>query len=106
MGNCGCNYDGGDCCGTSGKTDQYAYCGSHCGCKDWKEIFRDDPLQARAYCKKSTENYCKFCFDPKTKSDRQSVETLSQVAYAGERGAVKDLKLLYLYYVSLVFIVI
>merc|ERR1719201_419168 len=23
--NCGCNYDGGDCCGTSGKTDQYAY---------------------------------------------------------------------------------
>ena len=58
--NCGCNYDGGDCCGTSGKTDQYAYCGSHCGCKDWKKIFRDDPLQARAYCKKNTDKCVKF----------------------------------------------
>ena len=62
--NCGCNYDGGDCCGTSGKKDQYAYCGSHCGCKDWKKMFRDDPAQARAYCENHAGNlqnkYVKF----------------------------------------------
>ena len=32
--NCGCSYDGGDCCGSSGDPEQYAYCGKACACAD------------------------------------------------------------------------
>lgn len=34
--NCGCEYDGGDCCGKSGKSVQYRYC-KDCACKDPKK---------------------------------------------------------------------
>jgi len=32
--NCGCEYDGGDCCGSSSKGTQYSYCGDGCACAD------------------------------------------------------------------------
>ena len=32
--NCGCWYDGGDCCGSSGEPEQYAHCGKACACAD------------------------------------------------------------------------
>ena len=32
--NCGCWYDGGDCCGSSGEPKQYAHCGKACACAD------------------------------------------------------------------------
>ncbi len=31
--NCGCGWDGGDCCGSSGKLKQYNYC-TDCDCLD------------------------------------------------------------------------
>merc|ERR1712037_1033008 len=35
MGNCGCRWDGGDCCGTKGSKWQYSYC-EECKCLDPK----------------------------------------------------------------------
>ena len=32
--NCGCKYDKGDCCGTSGNKNQYKYCKENCKCID------------------------------------------------------------------------
>ena len=32
--NCGCWYDGGDCCGSLGGPKQYAHCGMACACAD------------------------------------------------------------------------
>ena len=32
--NCGCWYDGGDCCGSLGGPKQYAHCGKACACAD------------------------------------------------------------------------
>ena len=40
--NCGCNYDGGACCGNTGAADQYSYC-SNCACLDPKVTNKPDP---------------------------------------------------------------
>merc|ERR1712051_211445 len=42
--NCGCGWDKGDCCGTSGDTRQFSYC-KKCECLD--------PAKKKAGCKKS-----------------------------------------------------
>merc|ERR1712151_809728 len=34
--NCGCKYDKGDCCGTSGNKNQFKYCKVNCTCIDPK----------------------------------------------------------------------
>merc|ERR1712196_690356 len=41
--NCGCGWDGGDCCGDSGKNKQYNYC-SECACLD------PTPATTGGYC--------------------------------------------------------
>ena len=62
--NCGCKWDGGDCCGTNGNKWQYSYC-KECKCKD-----PSIPTQPPVSTTTSTTKKCsKKCENPKYKKD-------------------------------------
>lgn len=87
--NAGCNWDGGDCCGSSGKGNQYKFC-KNCKCRDCTKIKKTCPKKGKCgspkfvgdgYCDDNNNNcacnwdkgdcckagtsvyqYCKMCF--------------------------------------------